>query len=358
VSLETSDDLALFHRTLAELTRMEMPLPKAFRVIAADMRKGKLRLAAEEMAAEAEDGLPLVDAYEEHKDVFPPLYRSLIAAGQATGDVPGVLEEIAAHAATRAQAARRLRRALSYPLVTAIFVLVVGIGALIYAAPRLWLLPTGNVTPTYNMVSGVSPSYGASSQWFEFTPPFMLMVSIGFVLVFVIGAFLFSRFRSPVDLLPGFRWPVFGSLRLSAVRASFASALAMLIRRQTPLPTACELTVTMFPEKCVRERIADMAIAAKRGESLTGALGKSELFPPSLLWLVETAEGSDASAKALDDVAAIYRNRLERGLDRMEVLVTPLAELVIGVAVFFFAYSYLVPLFDYAGGVFGMRVLP
>jgi len=352
VSLETSDDLALFHRTLAELTRMELPLPKAFRMIAADMKKGKLRQAAEEMAAEAEEGVPIAEAYERRKEMFPRLYRSLVAAGQATGDLPGVLEEIAAHAATRALAARRLRKALAYPFVTALFVLVVGIGALLFAAPRLWMLPTGNAAPAFSLAVRGAESGGA-----EFTPPVMLFVSIGFVLVFVIGAFLFSRMRSPVDMMPGFRWPIFGDLRLSAVRASFASALAMLVRRQTPLPAACELTVEMFPERSVRERIADMAVAAENGESLTSALGRSELFPPSLLWLVESADGSDASAQALDDVAAIYRNRLERGLDRMEVLVTPLAELVIGIAVFFFAYSYLVPMFEYADGIFGGIVM-
>ena len=82
------------------------------------------------------------------------------------------------------------------------------------------MLPTGNVTPTYNMVT----QRGGTTDWFEFTPPMMLFVSIGFVLLFVIGALVVSRFKSPVDLMPGFKLPVFGALRLSAVRASFASA--------------------------------------------------------------------------------------------------------------------------------------
>jgi len=356
VSWASSDDLALFHRTLAEFCRMELPLPKAFRMIAADLSKGKLREAAEEMAAETESGVPLVVSYEQRKHLFPKLYRALVAAGQATGDLPGVLEEIAGHATTRALAARRLRKALSYPFVTAVFVLVVGIGALAWAAPRLWMLPTAGTTDVFAAVrSGRSGAGG----FIEFTPPVMLGISVAFVLVFVVGTFLVTRLRSPVDLLPGFRVPVFGALRLSAVRASFASALAMLVRRETPLPAACALVSGMYPERRVRERIAEMADAAERGESLSEALGHSRLFPRSLLWLVETAEGSEGAAKALDDVAVIYRNRLERGLDRMEVLVTPAAELVIGIAVFFFAYSYLVPLFGYANGIFNLaKVMP
>ncbi|MEN8151365.1 MAG: type II secretion system F family protein [Planctomycetota bacterium] len=336
MSWETSDDLALFHRTLAEFCRMEMPLPKAFRAIAADLSRGKLKRAAEEMAAEAEQGVPLADAYEKRQDVFPPLYRSLVAAGQATGDLPGVLEEIGAHASLRAQAGRRLRKALAWPFVTAIFVLVVGIGALAWSAPRLWSVP------------------GAVGATTGYSAPVMLYVSVGFVGLFVIGAFLVSKLASPVDSFPGFAWPGFGRLRLAAIRASFASTLAMLLRRRTPLPAACELTAGMFPERHVRNGIEHMAHAAENGESLSRALGRSELFPESMLWLVETADGSEDSARALDDVAEIYRDRLDRGLDRMEVLVTPLAELVVGVAVFFFAYSYLVPLFETAGKIFGV----
>jgi general secretion pathway protein F len=339
----------VFHRTLAEFTRQGMPLPKAFRLLAEELSKGRLRKAAFEMAAETESGMPLAEAYGRRKESFPKLYRALIEAGQASGDVPGVLTEIAEHARTRAVASRRLRKALAYPLVTAIFVLAVGGGALAFAAPKLWRLPTGlTESPITSRTMADSPA------WFVFSAPGMLWVSFGFVVLFVVGAFLATRWASPVDFLPGLRVPVIGPLRLASVRASFASALAMLLRRKTPLPTACELVTEMFDDRKVRGHAADMVLAARNGESLPEALGRSALFPKSLLWLVETAEGDDAAADALDDVAAVYRNRLDRGLDRMEVLVTPMAELVIGVAVFFFAYSYLIPLLEYSGAILGI----
>ena len=55
---------------------------------------------------------------------------------------------------------------------------------------------------------------------------------------------------------------------------------------------------------------------------------------------------------ALEDVDHIYRNRLERRLDHASILVRPAAEVVVGLAVFGFAYSFLVPLFGYARSVF------
>ncbi len=57
-----ADELALLHRTLAELTRAKVPLPKAFRILSADLGKGKLRSAVEAMREEVEAGAPLEEA--------------------------------------------------------------------------------------------------------------------------------------------------------------------------------------------------------------------------------------------------------------------------------------------------------
>jgi general secretion pathway protein F len=134
-ALTEPDDLALFHRSLAQLCRAEVPLGKAFRVLDGELERGSLRTAVREMAEAVEAGTPLAEAYAQQSDAFPPLYRHLVEGGMACGDLPGTLEEIARHASKRAEVAERLRRALSYPLVTAIVVLVGGTALVTWAGP-------------------------------------------------------------------------------------------------------------------------------------------------------------------------------------------------------------------------------
>ena len=62
--------------------------------------------------------------------------------------------------------------------------------------------------------------------------------------------------------------------------------------------------------------------------------------------LVESADGSDDVIDALEDLADVHRRRLGRGIDRMGVVARPAAEVVVGIAVFFFAYSYAGPVID------------
>ena len=323
------DDLALFHRTLAEFCRAEVPLPRAFEALQGDLRRGRFREAVAALAAEVEEGVPLGEAYARRKGAFPPLYRALVEAGMVSGDLPGVLEEIARHAARRAELAGRLRRALAYPIVTALFVLGVGGAVFLFAAPTLWRLAEEMSLP--------SPLPYAA-------------VALGVLGALFVAAILFGLVRR-VDG-SGFRLPVLGRIRLHAARSSLATTLALLLRRNVPLTTALALATEACDDRRLAARLRLASESAVAGAKLSEVLRDGNTFEPTLLWLVEAAEGTHDLPRALDDVSNICARRFERAVDRLTVLITPLAELVVGAAVFFFAYSFLAPLFEWAEGIF------
>ena len=308
------DELALFHRTLAELCRSDVPLPEAFRILQADIARGRFKEAVRELAQDVENGVPLGEAYARRKKRFPPLYCALVEAGMVSGDLPGVLDEISRDAARRADITHRLKKALAYPLMTALVVLLVG-GALFWIAPT-----TRELTEA---MTGESP------------PP-VPAIALG-ALACVVAATLLYAWRK------GTRLPIVGPLRAQAAKCSFASTMALLLRRNVPLPAALDLA-SEASGSGVAKRVRAMAVAAHGGAGLSDALAKGELLEPSVAWLVEAAERSGCAADAFDDIAEIYRRRLDRGVERMTILVTPLAELVVGVVVFCCAFGYLLPL--------------
>ena len=78
------------------------------------------------------------------------------------------------------------------------------------------------------------------------------------------------------------------------------------------------------------------------------------MFEPSVLGLVRTAQAANESERGLEDAARLYRRRLDRRIDRFTLLVRPAVELVLGVIVFVFAFSYILPLYEYANGLLRM----
>jgi len=335
-----SDDMAVFHRTLAELCRAEMPLPRALRMLAQDVDNAELGRAACAMADEIEAGATLEDALGRHYENFPELYRVLVSAGVEVGDLPGVLEEIARHAGTRAGITDRLKKALTYPLTAACFVIAAGVVVL------------GVATPALSSRTFANP-FGAGEVRLPPAPLTALAVA-AVVLLGVLVVASVAWLRKPVDWQPRdvwFRLPVIGRLRLYAAKAGFASTLALLLRRELPLPRALWLTAAASDDKRIARQVSAMAERAEEGGGLAESLGGGELLPPSLLWLIETAEAGPDAARALEDVAAIYHRRLERAVDRTCAFLTPCFELAVGLVVLLFTLAYMFPGIYFMGRV-------
>jgi type II secretory pathway component PulF len=241
-ALSSSDELALFHRTLAEFCRAEVPLPRAFEALQGDLRRGRFRDAVAALAAEVQEGVPLGEAYARRKGAFPPLYRALVEAGIVAGDLPQVLEEIARHASRRAELRGRLRRALAYPLVAAIFVLGLGSAIVFLAGPTLF-----GLSKEMDLPSPLPYAAGA-------------LAALAFVML---ATFVFGFVRD-VDGV-GFRLPVVGRIRLHGARSSLAATLALLLRRNVPLPTALAFAGEACDDRRLAKRLGRCSEGASAG---------------------------------------------------------------------------------------------
>jgi type II secretory pathway component PulF len=333
--------LALFHRTLAELCRSEVPLGRAFALLDADLAEGPLKEAVRGLAADVEAGTPLAEAYKKRAAALPPLYGALVEAGVASGDLPGTLAEIARHAALRAEVATRLRRALAQPTLSAAFIALVGAVLLVFVAPRFAEILAG-FDAMYEGMALAVPWYGRPG-------PF-LAAAVAVLAASAVATAAFAFLRNPIDgssgpLGLGFRWPAIGPIRLYAALAQNAATIALLLRRGLPLGRALDLTAAATDDPALRGRVEAMAKASRDGAGLADAIRGSGIYPPSLVWLVSAAEARGAAADVVDDIAAIYRDRLARAVDRMSVVVVPAAQVVLGVVVFAFVYGTMSPIF-------------
>lgn len=332
------EDLEVFHRSLAALCRSELPLPRAFELLAADLGKGPLRDAVERMGADVRDGVPLPEAYARHESAFPPLYRALVESGVRTGDLAGALEEIAAHVAVRAEVCHRLDRATARPLLTLAFVVVVGTALLVGLAPEFSTFASG-----YRTQAGI---HAAAPDFLD--AHFLSAAALALLAVTGIAVFATTRWRRPVDGVAAgrtaaFRMPLLGPIRLYAASAEFCATLALLVRRRMPLDQALELTAAATSHRGFAAHVRRMADSAAQGAGLAESISDGGVLAPSLQWLLENAEERGHGEDALLDIARIYRRRLERAVDRLTLLVGPAIELAVGVAVFLLALDFVFP---------------
>lgn len=320
-----SEELAHLHGSLAAHVRKGQPLGPTLWMLADELEDRRLAEAVGDMVREIEKGADVASAWKAAAPVIPSYYADLLGEAAAHGDLADALEQVAAHAQRTTDLHGRLRRALAGPALTAIICLLLGVAAAWIAGPQLDLLSR----KTFG--GSISP---------------MMWIGAGIVVVFVTIAVLATRWRAP--LARGrFGWPVIGKLRLAAARADVASGLALLLQRGMALPRAVGLLASRMKGSSVKAALDRMQSEAEHGASVGETLRAGALFSGSELWLVDMAEGSARTPQGLVDLAEVHRRRLDRGLDRMSVVARPVAELVVGVAVFFFAYSYAAPALDF-----------
>ena len=285
-TLAAADQVALFHRALAELCRSDVPLPRALEAVAADLGRGAFADAVRAMATDVAEGVPLAEAYAARADAMPRLYRGLIEAGMTSGDLPGVLDEISVHAAAQAEIAAKVRRALAYPVVAATFVVISMTLLAVFVGPRL------DAIQAHAALMDGEPARGTSWTWIDVVnaPLFMGLTPVALALAAGLVLWFIAAYRRPLDGATAFgarfwRWPVVGRIRMYSQVSTLASTLSLLLRRRLPLAHALQCAAETCDEPGLRARVAAMADSADAGASLAETLTEGRLISPSDLRL-------------------------------------------------------------------------
>ena len=117
-----------FCSQLATLLESGITLVRALEILAQQMQSEKFRLIILQVKEDIKQGLALHKAFAKKPDVFSPLWINLIETGEASGELPSVLRELAKYFELSALIRSKLTTALIYPsiiMVAAILAIIV-----------------------------------------------------------------------------------------------------------------------------------------------------------------------------------------------------------------------------------------
>ena len=110
-------DVAHFTREFGTLTRSDIPLDDALRIVLEQSSTTRMRRVIESLLEAVLDGADLSDAMARHPEAFQDDYVNMMRAGEASGDMAGIFGELADLLERRLDLAGRLTSALVYPSV-------------------------------------------------------------------------------------------------------------------------------------------------------------------------------------------------------------------------------------------------
>ena len=333
-------DLAVFSRQFATMVNSGLPILRALSILSDQTANKELQKVLVQVRLDVEQGDSLSGAMERHPKAFKDLYVAMIKAGETGGVLDNVLLRLADNIEKEVELRRKVKSAMTYPVVVVLLVMLILSAMLLFVVPQFESIyaQLGGSLPLPTRIL-LSLSNALRTYWYVF-------------LLFILGtAFALRRYkktdrgRAQVDAVK-LKVPVFGGLFHKTALARFSSTLGMLLRSGVPILQALEIVADTVDNKVISKAVDDVQEAVRQGESMARPLSKHRVFPPMVVQMLAVGEETGAVDTMLDKVAEFYNSEVSASVDALTSLIEPLMIAIIGGAVGAAVIALYMPMFN------------
>jgi type IV pilus assembly protein PilC len=283
--------------------------------------------------------------------VFPPVYLSLVRAGERSGNMPGVLQMIGDYSTRILDLRDRVFAATIYPLYIVATGLVVLTGLLIDVVPRfeeVFREFGGSLPAPTRFLVNLSHLLREHGQY----------ILLGLIVLCAVFVFARARIRrgdtlrSYLDKLRE-RVPVIGRSFRTITIARFSKALGLLLEARVPIEESLDLASAAAGNDYLRQRVRDATRHIAQGEKIAEAFLDTKYFPHSYLWFLANGERREQLPKTLIDLSESYERDVSARDRALLNLIAPVSVVVLGAFVAFMVIAMYLPIFVLGDAISG-----
>ena len=325
---------------LADLLSAGVPMLRALDIVVRAGAHAGLKRVLREVREDVSAGETLADAMGRHPEVFTRLHMAMIRAGEHAGFLEDVLNNLATFMERQDELRGKVRGAMIYPMVLAVFGVTVVSIILVFLVPQFSKFLANMPLPL------PSRMLFALSALMREHAVFML---VGLFLAgFMTRTYIHSERGKKLWAIWQLKLPVVGrAIRMVAI-TRFCRVFGTLLANGVPIIQALGISKDATGNDMMAAAIEKAADNVRAGEPLADPLDKSGLFPPEIIEMIVVGEESNQLEKVLLQVADTVERRTNRQVDAAVRLVEPLLLLVMALAIGFVAIGLLYPIITMA----------
>ena len=331
-------DLSVFSRQFATMIDSGLSLIRALNILTEQTDNPELARILGEVRTAVEQGRPLSNSMAEH-EAFPKLYIAMVRAGETAGLLDSVLLRIAETLETDLELRRKIKSAMTYPVVVLIMAVVLTGIMLTFIVPTF--------VEMFENLGGTLP-----------LPTKVLMLASAvlrkfwYVFIFLPGlswkAFVYARkqptVRFQMDRLK-LKIPVFGALFHKVAISRFSRNFGILLKAGVPILTALEITADTVNNGVIGNALNDVKMSVKEGETVAAPLATHEVFPPMVVQMIAVGEETGAMDTMLGKIADFYDSEVTAMAESLTAMLEPLMIGVLGGIVGGMVIALYMPMF-------------
>jgi len=338
-------DISRFTRQFSAMVSAGLPLVQCLDVLGAQTESQELGAAIRQVSADIQGGNNLADSMAKFPKAFNSLYCNMVAAGEQSGNLDGVLTRLAEYQEKADALRRKIKGAMTYPAVVAVVAAGATVAMLAFVIPtfaQMFIDMGGSLPAPTKVVMALSDMLLA--YWWA-----MIIV-----IVVSITAFL-QYYKTPkghinIDKLK-LKLPVFGDLERKSSVSRFAQTLSTLLSSGVSIIEALTITAKTAGNKILEIGIMRTVDKIQGGLSISEPLAETGVFPPMVIHMISVGEKTGDLSGMLKKVSEFYQEEVDAAVEALTSVIEPIMIVILAVIIGGMLIAMYLPMFDMVGMV-------
>jgi type IV pilus assembly protein PilC len=336
------EDVVIFSKQFATMVKAGLPILNVLGMLRDQLEHPELTKIVEEIRKNLEGGLTLSKCFEKYPDIFDNIYINLIKAGEASGKLDVFLMKLVESLEKREKVKKKIKSALTYPVVMFVVAITVMVFMLI------------KVVPVFaQMYEGMGVALPTSTAVIMNASNFMrgqggLTLFIVLSVSFFSFKFVTSRFANVRYWWHGkvLKMPVFGDMILKSLIARISLIMGNLSSAGVNLLESLEIAKQVSNNDVVTLAIENVKKGVFSGDTLTKLFLKEPTFPPTFSQLISVGEQTGNLDEMFNSVSSYYEEEFDTAVDNMSSLIEPIMIVFMGTMIGGLMIAMYSPIFN------------
>jgi len=332
-------DLPSFSRQMAAMLSAGMPIVASLETLEEQAVNPNFKIAIGTLKKSIEGGSSFSESLQQLPQIFDVLYVNMVRAGEQSGQFAETMKRIGELLEATARLRRKVKSAMTYPVVVLSMALIIASGMIIFIVP---------------VFAGMFKDFGGKLPG---PTQFLVDISNGaktyaviIVPAIILSIWLFNKWKKTkagawaLDRF-ALKAPVVGVLVQKVAVARFSRTLSQLVQSGVPILNALEIVAKAAGNLVIEAAIMDARKAVEHGDTLSSGLDGKDCIPTLVVRMLSAGEKTGKVDEMLESVADTFDDEVETMLASLTSLLEPLLMVFLGVVIGGIVICMFLPIF-------------